>query len=593
MLYRPLNMQPNLEAIDNTTENSFSCLVSAEGGTEVIKYDLLINNLKDEEVYRVENVAISLFDGEELLAPVPANTVVSGLDYYWKIVLYEEFARQTVTQGTIQPVEELIEEDIIPVEEELDFVNVFLRKQHYNILPKMELKIGNTQVEIAKYNPTTGVCKVAHFSPLPLEGSQYRVLTNFVVSEESYFQAKDKPVLTIDNFPTPLTAQAHVFSATYSQAQDIGWKYHIWNLYDDGGLLLESSGEVGTGELAYEFDGLLSGNSYKVELAVVNMDTVEISTFVEFDVLYNEPQIDNVPTTKYLEKERAMKTSWAQPMINLGVVEGEGAHPQYTYIQNAPYIGGSSINIKEGNRFEIVPATSSENIPIPFEHTTFLHMTFPKFFSGDIYREEALPVELVSVSDIEPTTCIAGDMYYNTITELIYTAVDTNNWGVNGEQGDISCIYQSSSTLYIWRENKLVLTEYEIPFYRIWYFGYSFYYQISNLDTQISGTVSLNETAVDASVESVWLLQELDETFPDFYSWKDDAVWDDSLAWSEKLTDIINDSWWKFYLFPTYLQVEGNIIEHTSCFDEPNREMYYDTRLYKNTKLINTNVLYI
>ena len=247
------------------------------------------------------------------------------------------------------------------------------------------------------------------------------------------------------------------------------------------------------------------------------------------------------------------------------------------------------MEVNEDSTFTIIPTTSSEDIPIPYIHTTFLHMTFPMYFSGDIYKEEAIPIVLKSVSDEEPITCQVGEKYYNTITKLIYTATNENIWGINGKTGDNSCIYQSNSTLYIWKENKLVVTEYGVPFYRVWYSDYIFYYQISNLELQVEGEVSL----VDASIEKQWILNPLDAEFTKFYVWDDSAIWDDSLFWHERLTDIVNDSWWKFYLFPTYVEIEGNIINHTNCFDEPGIEMFYDTRLYKDTKLININVLYI
>lgn len=578
MLYKPLNMQPYLETIDGEIENNFSCQINAEGGTEVTKYKLDIMNIDGNSAYNsgIQDIALPLYEGEVLSVGVAEGSVLNDEEYYWHFTLFEEYAKREVAYGTIQ-------------ESNSTNNSVFLRKQHYNILPDMRLKIGTEEQNIYDYNSITGVTNTASFVNIPEEGASYKVLSNFIISDESYFSTKTTPSLVIEDFPTPITMQSYKFVGTYSQAENSGWNSFVWNLYDSSNFLLRSSGEVGTGEIEYLFDGLISGQSYFVELIVSNKDGVQVEDRREISVYYIKPELDNVPQTKYLVDKQALKTSWAQPMINLGSTQGSGIAPHHRFIQNAPYIGGCSMEVNEDSTFTIVPTTSSEDIPIPYIHTTFLHMTFPMYFSGDIYKEEAIPIVLKSVSDEEPITCQVGEKYYNTITKLIYTATNENIWGINGKTGDNSCIYQSNSTLYIWKENKLVVTEYGVPFYRVWYSDYVFYYQISNLELQVEGEVSL----VDASIDKQWILNPLDAEFTKFYVWDDSAIWDDSLFWHERLTDIVNDSWWKFYLFPTYVEIEGNIINHTNCFDEPGIEMFYDTRLYKDTKLTNINVLYI
>ena len=55
-------------------------------------------------------------------------------------------------------------------------------------------------------------------------------------------------------------------------------------------------------------------------------------------------------------------------------------------------------------------------------------------------------IELLTVSDTAPTECATGDMYYNTTTNKIYTATNTDTWGGTGTD-------PKSSNLYIDLEN--------------------------------------------------------------------------------------------------------------------------------------------
>lgn len=179
-------------------------------------------------------------------------------------------------------------------------------------------------------------------------------------------------------------------------------------------------------------------------------------------------------------------------------------------------------------------------------------MTFPFGFEGDIYKEEAIPIQLIAVTDIEPESCNTGDKYYNTLTKLIYTAIGTDIWGVNGEVGSDSCIYQVDSTLYIW-EDGLVETTYDVPYYRLWYANQIFYYEINNMEVQQSGQyLSIGDNIV-------WLLRPIGSSLADLYVWEDTSYWDDSMYWYEQ-EDIISYNWWKFTLLPNSINIHRNTI---------------------------------
>ncbi len=65
---------------------------------------------------------------------------------------------------------------------------------------------------------------------------------------------------------------------------------------------------------------------------------------------------------------------------------------------------------------------------------------------------------LLAVSSSAPATCETGDMYYNTINDLIYTATGTNTWGSTGVAPTENTIYIvfDSQSAYAYDGNELI-----------------------------------------------------------------------------------------------------------------------------------------
>ena len=65
---------------------------------------------------------------------------------------------------------------------------------------------------------------------------------------------------------------------------------------------------------------------------------------------------------------------------------------------------------------------------------------------------------LVAVVDTAPSTCSTGDMYFNTTTNLIYTATGTNTWGSTGVAPTMNTIYLelTNQTAYAYNGTTLV-----------------------------------------------------------------------------------------------------------------------------------------
>jgi len=93
-------------------------------------------------------------------------------------------------------------------------------------------------------------------------------------------------------------------------------------------------------------------------------------------------------------------------------------------------------NIKISELNELTQATRSNNDYVPIVDTSANE-------TKKIAVESLIPsnVTLVAVSSTEPSTCYTGDQYFNTTTNLIYTAIETNVWGTTGEQAKIGITY--------------------------------------------------------------------------------------------------------------------------------------------------------
>lgn len=50
-------------------------------------------------------------------------------------------------------------------------------------------------------------------------------------------------------------------------------------------------------------------------------------------------------------------------------------------------------------------------------------------------------IELLNVTNTAPSTCVKGDMYYNTTSKKIFTATAANTWGTTGADGEAGKIY--------------------------------------------------------------------------------------------------------------------------------------------------------
>ena len=74
--------------------------------------------------------------------------------------------------------------------------------------------------------------------------------------------------------------------------------------------------------------------------------------------------------------------------------------------------------------------------------------------------EQSYDISLIAVSDTAPAECETGDKYYNTEDNLIYTAIDIDEWDDQGEEPipGIQYIVYATKTAYSYDETNQLLT---------------------------------------------------------------------------------------------------------------------------------------
>lgn len=539
MLYKPTQMVPHFYSIDATTTNLFECVVNAAGDSEVIKYRIDIFNNLNEEAYSDEVVGVSLYNQNLLSYTLPPNSLVNGDEYYWRATLYVVDPLIGVTQGVVVAAAS---------------TTALTIRLHANVYEKMYLKIGEEVRKISSYDVETGDIEVeTAFSQIPSLGAQYRVLSDFVTSDESYFTTKAEPTLSINPFPLPIASQQHLFFATFTQPDNSGWEHYWWSLYDNDGNLIANTDYIHSGEIKWHFNGFINGESYSIEVNVLTKDKKILTDTVPFSVAYLEPEIINRPLTVVEEDKTALKTTWDSPYINLGIVTPN--EDNYEIVENFPINGHNSVKIYKANQLKYVPATSTEDKEVLIDHTTFLSMVFPFNFQGTIYRESTVPIVLIASSSTPPNTFLKGDKYYNTTIQLIYTAIEDNVWGIDGEEGKNTCIYEIAGTHYVWDEDQGKLVNYTpgraLPYWSLSYKDQVFTFTLLNGKTTTAKTISFR----GQPYYSEWLLQTAGYSPADIYSWKDTEFWDDILLWHERNYDFMTDAFWEIVLHRDYFQI--------------------------------------
>lgn len=549
MLYQPSYPQPYFSDVDAVKESTFSCYINADSDTQVSAYQLIINNLGGDEVYNSGQVVLAspLYGNQQLNIPVSANQLANGEDYTWNINLYEEEADIWITSG------------IMPSFPTTGTSSTMRLRNNSLIQVGMIIQNNNQRVRITNISTSNIDYLQVSVSPsivLNSSSPSYTVYDNKVQSNNYYFRARQTPTLTIEEIPSQINSKSYTFKAIYSQAQNVGYKYFEWTIYDSVGNILNQSGQINVGEIVYTFDGFLNNTIYGVGLTLENQDgTVITLQPIYFDISYDLPSFENTPVAELVCEKDAIKLSWSPLLINTGEASPTGiiSAPYYDYISNSPYIGAKSVNIHNNAKIDWFIGSEESPILVPYESTTyfFWHTENPDF-RGVIYEQRGVVVDLLIMGTLPPANASQGEKYYNVRDKLIYTAVDTNVWGTIGDSPREDVIYylETNNLNYLWNGTDMINTDYLEPSYTISYDAGVFNYNIINGDISISDSVRV------ADITNQWLLQPQNIVKSNIYLWDSSESWNDELYWTESTQSYLRDKWFKITLLPTKLEVE-------------------------------------
>lgn len=108
----------------------------------------------------------------------------------------------------------------------------------------------------------------------------------------------------------------------------------------------------------------------------------------------------------------------------------------------------------EGTDYEVDPAVESGTTPVNATNLDKMDTALKQAHDGvrslSTNKIDKSTIELLTVDSTAPITCSEGDMYYNTTTNLIYTATGTDTWGTTGETPSSKYLYVdlTNSKLY-------------------------------------------------------------------------------------------------------------------------------------------------
>lgn len=152
------------------------------------------------------------------------------------------------------------------------------------------------------------------------------------VSDPVQFQCLSTPIINISNLPVSLIIQAsnYNFIGDYYQAQGELLQYFEFNLYDNNGILLSTSGAVYSTDIQYTFYGLEDNTAYFIELIVNTVNGMTTSTGqILFNVDYIIPDFYTIN-----QLENLCDTGQIQISSNIHVIVGSSNPSPPIYIDD-------------------------------------------------------------------------------------------------------------------------------------------------------------------------------------------------------------------------------------------------------------------
>ena len=168
-----------------------------------------------------------------------------------------------------------------------------------------------------------------------------------------------------------LNSQSYTFTANYTQLESVSLGAYKFLLYDDSDNLLVDTKWLYDGNLSYEFGGLETGKSYKIECVVLAQNGMEVSSGKkEFLVSYDYPYNNFALITTPIKETGAIQVSWNLKQI-IGQVTGNYLYTTGKFGQGIYLNSGSILQFKDN---------------IPQDFTIPFYIKLPTGFTGTFLK---------------------------------------------------------------------------------------------------------------------------------------------------------------------------------------------------------------
>lgn len=114
----------------------------------------------------------------------------------------------------------------------------------------------------------------------------------------------------------------------------------------------------------------------------------------------------------------------------------------------------------DGVEYQVQPAIETGNTPMTADNLNHMDNGIRNATLKLNDKIETATIKLIAVSATAPAECVENDKYYNTNTNLIYTATGTDTWGTTGEQPSTLYTYMNTYNTKIYYYDGTSFSEY-------------------------------------------------------------------------------------------------------------------------------------
>ena len=412
MLYQPMFPYPYLEAVDieNPKGNVFKCMINPKNKVIGYRIDILSNDTNilccqikgylettdnttiQKKAYSVgttetwiefENIPeedsvlpiVGQYNDESwlyILIPSDINLgLENGYDYKWNITLQEE--TPSIKVLTTSFYDNIMDYDEQCHINKTDIIEKTIMYIKYKNIIKQINDVNNNR---SSYT----ILKLDSSFDSVVKGDVCEILSVCLTSYDYYFKARKMSTVKID-IPEVITSPRYEFTAEI----DNNISSYQFDLYSNA-KLIDSSENIYSTNIVYNYDGFITGNKYDLKLTVTTNDGEVIVEERNFEVQY-----DISPSIGYVTIEpdynlNAVKLNYGS-QANIDGVISNGLPPMYAKhknpTENIP-TENNSIHLNYLQHIYWNSINNTRKLIIPDNSTTAVHWHGDSGFNGDI-----------------------------------------------------------------------------------------------------------------------------------------------------------------------------------------------------------------